>query len=245
VTSGACIGCWTGCIGGGIVCLAAAAGACTWAGPFYAVCFAIAAAACAIGEWVCMELCYAEGHPCCPVGCGEVACCEDGETCLNSTTGLCCSPGLTPCAGENCCESTEVCLGTGPLAGTCCEAENVCGTTCCGSLEVCAPGGFCCGFNQKPCNGGCCKAGEECLGGDTCCPAAQACGNNCCDVDQKCTNPALGICEDICPEGQKVCLGAGNCCDLNEVCAEVVPLCCPAGMYYCFGACRHPSECVH
>ncbi len=79
-TSDGCISCEGGCTAAGILCGAGAAVAC--AATFGFGC-AAAIAGCALAEIACWEGCHATGAPCCPVSCGDVACCNKAETCLN------------------------------------------------------------------------------------------------------------------------------------------------------------------
>ncbi len=235
-----CIFCWTGCSASFVGCAIGVSAACAAAGPFYVVCEVIALAGCGAAYALCQYGCY-NGGPCCPSECGDVACCDEGETCLNEQTGLCCDEGKTACVGESCCSSTEVCIGQGAEAGTCCEAESLCGSTCCGALETCVPGkNICCGFNNAACGDGCCAEGDVCLG-DSCCPAAQACGNTCCPDGSSCDD-ATKTCQS-CPSDHFAC-NVGGCCPNGKVCTDVEGICCEQGEYYCGGACRPLNECI-
>ncbi|MEM9460145.1 MAG: hypothetical protein AAGF11_38570 [Myxococcota bacterium] len=242
VTSLECIGCWGGCIVGAVTCIIAAVAGCAAAGPFYPICAAVGIAACAVGEVVCLAACYDEGGPCCPVGCGAVACCAENETCLNSSTGLCCSPGLDPCMGQNCCDQSEVCFESGPEAGTCCPAAQQCGDTCCGELETCHDG-MCCPFNSEACADTCCGSGEVCVGGGQCCLAGQACGDQCCGADETC-NAATQTCETICAPTEFLCTNNDTCCPNGTVCSVQPGVCCNPGEYFCDGQCRPLNECI-
>lgn len=245
--SAACTGCRAGCVGGAIACVAGTLAGCVSSGPFYGLCVGIGLAACALVEYGCFAACSATGAPCCPVGCGEEACCADGETCLDNKAGLCCSPGTLACAGEMCCDTDEVCLATGASAGTCCPAEQTCGNTCCGPLDTCVEDkGYCCPFQAEPCGDTCCEVGGTCLSdGQTCCPAGQdACGPTCCGPNQTCSDPSTGTCQNICPTGSNICED-GSCCPTGKVCSGVPGVCCDMGELYCDGACRPFSECIY
>jgi hypothetical protein len=89
--SGGCAACWGGCSAGAAACVGGVSAACAASLVFYAVCEAAAVGGCVAAYIGCVAGCNATGAPCCPVSCGDVACCDYDETCLDSTIGLCCS----------------------------------------------------------------------------------------------------------------------------------------------------------
>jgi hypothetical protein len=233
-SSAACIGCWAGCSTGAAVCIGGVSAGCAASLLFYAVCEAIGVASCAAAYLICVGGCNATGAPCCPVACGEVACCGSDETCLNAEIGLCCSPGKTPCVGEECCSSTQVCISTGPNAGTCCEPENLCGNTCCEPTDTCIEdASLCCPAGNAPCQNKCCPAGETCLGNGNCCRPDLACGSACCDeLDAACI-PSQSLCcgfSTVACNNQCCAVGEGcvngTCCPQERICSGQ---CCPEG----------------
>ncbi|HWB74475.1 MAG TPA: hypothetical protein VG755_05960 [Nannocystaceae bacterium] len=240
-----CGACWGGCAVAGGGCIAAAAAAASACVFFYAACLAAGLLTCAGLEYACLDQCNSDGGPCCPESCGDVACCADGETCLNSSIGLCCSPGLEPCAGEECCEDTEICIAEGTDAGTCCRAEKKCGNVCCGETESCAEPGLCCAFAQEGCGGGCCGVGEKCIGDGQCCPDDKACGNSCCDTSEGCVD---GACKPLCMENEKACdddnSDSYTCCKLDDTCTGEKGICCPGDQIFCKGGCNIPDDCI-
>ena len=255
-SSGACIGCRTGCSGAAIGCVAGFAAGCVAATFAYAACKALGCGGCAIAYTACFGACSITGAPCCPVGCGDVACCEVDETCLNFDIGLCCSPGKTTCVGESCCSSTETCIDTGPNAGTCCQPELICGNTCCDPTESCiAEVSLCCPSGMEPCGDKCCPSGESCLGDgvgacdDKCCPSGEicigdglccdptnACGSACCDELfsgciaslSLCCGFAQPPCGNKCCGISETCLGGTECCPVNLLCGSI---CCDEGSF--------------
>lgn len=238
-STGACIGCWAGCSAGAVGCIAGVSAGCAASLIFYAVCEAIGLGSCAIAYTVCVGACNIEGAPCCPVGCGDVACCESGETCLNFDIGLCCAPGKTPCVGENCCATTEVCINTGPNAGICCQPEGICGNTCCdfAAGETCIEDiSLCCPAEEERCDDKCCPEGETCLGDGLCCEPQNACGDACCDELDSCIE-SLSLCcgfnepacNDKCCDSGQQCINGNTCCDIGRVCGPNDSVCCPAG----------------
>lgn len=214
--SGPCAGCWAacsvavaGCVGGGSAGCAAAF--ICW--PCVAACEVVVVAACALTYVGCLELCEMTGGPCCPVACGDVACCDGGETCLNSAIGICCSSGKTPCVGKACCPATQSCIQTGPNAGTCCPAIDICGNTCCNPTDSCIEAqSLCCSSDRAPCDTVCCPSGQTCLGDGLCCDPDLICGDACCGELDNCTE-SLSLC---CGFAQQECDGA--CCDVGETC---------------------------
>jgi len=238
--SAGCAACWGGCSGAAAGCIAGVSVACAATTVFYAICEAAAVAGC-LGAYVgCVAGCNADGGPCCPVSCGNVACCEDGETCLNSQTGLCCSPGTSVCVGEECCATSEICIDSGPNAGTCCEPENRCGNACCGPADTCLQAvSLCCAPSQTPCINKCCDT-EGCIengpNAGTCCEPERICGDTCCTAElysgciealSLCCPFASPPCGTICCNLGEQCLPGNNCCPDERVCAGGV--CCAEG----------------
>jgi hypothetical protein len=231
-----CKGCEAICVGGGIACGLVCAGSCVTATIFYAVCVIACELGCLTTELACMAICHSCGQPCCPVCCGNVACCDRGESCLNPSTGVCCSVGLQPCANHSCCQPTATCI---PSDGTCCPAgQVVCSNVCCKPGELCKEG-ICCPKDQILCANVCCGPREKCVNG-RCCPSELACGNVCCDELTRCVNPGTGLCCSFasvtcgaacCPPGHR-CL-EGQCCPPNQVCGRT---CCPPGF-----PCQNPA----
>ena len=240
VLSAECILCGAGCGVAAFACSLAVLEGCAALGPFYGVCVGVGLVGCAVAEYACFEACHATGAPCCPVSCGEVACCAKGETCMDSSRGLCCSPGFKPCAARSCCPEQDACIATGPNAGTCCPQSGVCGPSCCGSLGNCEDPvkGVCCSFGEVFCGGKCCEPGDACIGG-SCCPAARSCGNICCGPNAACLN---GQCE-TCPPGDYPCPG-GGCCHLGYHCTDTPNSCCTPDHMWCGGECKLPAACI-
>lgn len=136
------------------------------------VCFATAEAGCFIGWTGCLFACQTEGtnslfQGCCPVNCGgdnrvifstpvngQVGCCLSGETCLNRSTGQCCSAGTTTC-GNTCCASGSVCLD--PSTSSCCPSNLIHNGQCC-ILGTCTTDADCGSSNFCNANG-CCIIG--------------------------------------------------------------------------------------
>ncbi len=232
-----CGACWGGCSAATAGCVAGATVGCGFTLFCFPKCEAAAVALCAGGYVACVKACNSSGAPCCPVSCGEVACCDSGETCLNAQIGLCCSEGKTACAGEQCCGSTEVCIDSGPNAGTCCEPENLCGESCCADGDSCiAEESICCSSDTIPCVDKCCDTDgciEDGPEAGTCCESGNICGNTCCDELDSCieslslccgfNEPACG---NACCQFGESCLGGNTCCPNDRVCNGI---CCPEG----------------
>jgi hypothetical protein len=171
------------------------------------------------------------GQGCCPVGCGPshttlgigvvYQCCYGGDTCLNSTTGACCGPGLGACNQTTCCPASAPCRDVGlccPVNQATCITSN--GPVCCNEGEDCTQG-ICCPHGAPVINGACCSP-----------PVFQACGNNCC--------PALTTkcCGDACCSG--VCLNGNLCCpSALQVCENA---CCAPGQVCTNGTCSSSQE---
>jgi hypothetical protein len=237
-TSGACVACETGCVTAGIGCALGVAGGCAGTLFFYGVCVAIGEASCAIAEATCVGLCHVTGAPCCPVGCGDVACCEGQETCLDLKIGLCCSKGLSACSGKHCCKPTDTCINA---TGFCCpQGQLICNNVCCKTGEVCNQGIVCCPPAQQVCGGVCCQQGEVCVNNNKkCCPEGLACGKVCCDQLSRCADPNKSLCcsftseacGSVCCKPGETCLN-GKCC--SKPCGSV---CCASGQVCKDGKC--------
>ncbi len=238
-TSGGCIACWGACSATAIGCGVGASAGCAAAficWPCVVACEIAVIAGCTATYVGCLGLCEITGAPCCPVACGDVACCDGGETCLNSAIGICCSSGKQACVGKACCSATEFCIQTGPNAGTCCPAIDVCGNTCCDAGDLCVQGeNFCCPPNTEFCDDHCCEVGEICLGNGVCCKPENACGDACCDDGQEC--PSDGLCCDP----VRVC-GSGCCAELSGPCILSTNSCCGFDQESCNGQCCAVGE---
>jgi hypothetical protein len=194
------------------------------------------------------------GQGCCPVACGPThtqhgvdvvdQCCSDGDSCLDSSTGTCCGPGLQACNKSTCCPSNAPCRDVGICCPTnqntcitaggpvccnqgedcsqnvgCCSPGSVCGNKCCDSFSTCVDPntGTCCPIlTGIACGNQCCEATiEECINGD-CCPKAQACNGFCCQTGSICAN---GQCISSCPDGEDFSTapdGTATCCPLYQ-----------------------------
>jgi hypothetical protein len=237
-TDGGCIACWAGCSSGAAACIGGVSAGCVAALIAYAACEAIGVGACGVAYLACVGGCNATGSPCCPVACGSVACCGSDETCLNSDIGLCCSPGKTPCMGENCCSSTEVCIESGPNAGICCQPEDICGNTCCDPTDSCEPDfNLCCSASEYICGSTCCDDTESCQEEvSLCCPAGEeTCTTLCCPAGETCLSPGL------CCDPNLIC-GSACCDDLDAGCIPELSLCCGFDQDPCDDTCCEIGE---
>lgn len=239
-SSAECYACRFSCHVAAGACLAGVIGGCVWTGPLGLFCGIGGTAGCLATLAGCLGLCHSVF--CCPVGCGGLnICCNAGESCLSTTTGLCCSEGRTPCHGRSCCGDTEVCMPSGDFRGLCCRPQNVCHDNCCTDAQGCisegANAGTCC-LPDNICNGDCCGDDEACLPtgpfeDDVCCDAEHSCGEECCGDLESC-NEATGtccgfgspVCGDGCCEVGDVCLGGETCCPSGRACGDT---CCPEG----------------
>ncbi|MFC1768560.1 hypothetical protein ACFLZX_02250 [Nanoarchaeota archaeon] len=159
---------------------------------------------------------------------------NEGETCRNVETGLCCKEDVASCGDSHCCEKDyEVCLN--PDTGECCSPSGICGTVCCPAgqhcvdeenslccgwtLEMCPSREQCCdteldigipGSGEEICAGecGCCKIGEECING--------ACKKVCESDEQKCFINDEVV--DCCKVGEECFPNCGGCCEMGETC---------------------------
>lgn len=224
--SGACLACEGTCTAVGIACGAVAAAACVLSFGFGC---AGAVAACVLTEIGCWEGCHAIGFPCCPVACGDVACCDKPETCLDPNRGVCCSKGLNACANKHCCKPTDTCINA---TGFCCPAGlTVCNNICCKQGEVCKDGVACCPPAQVTCGGVCSGSNEVCVNNKKCCAKESACGNVCCDKLTKCADKNASLC---CSFATQVC--GETCCKTGQQCIN--GKCCskPCGSVCCSSA---------
>ena len=232
----ACIGCFAGCVaagvGGGVACCIATLGFGCGA------CVAGVAAA----EVTCDELCHS--GPCCPVHCGNVACCFANDTCLDPSRGVCCAEGLSPCHNSQCCQASDTCLPS----GCCPKGQAICNSSlCCQPGQACSTENVCCqqlqsGVVPVSCRGTCCPAGEVCKDGVACCPPNDpVCNGVCCrgggcDANGNCCAPPSKFCG-----GSNICCGPFNhccgdsCCDFNQTCVNgtCTTATCPAGQVAC------------
>jgi len=232
-----CVACWASCSANAVGCITGASAGCgaLWiCPPCLAACEVAVIAGCAGITVGCYAACNANGAVCCPVACGDVACCEQGESCLNADIGLCCSEHKKTCLDQACCENTQTCIDFGPNAGTCCEPEDVCGNTCCDPTDSCnAAENLCCPADVELCDDKCCDPGEACIDDGVCCDPVNACGTACCDELDSCIE-SLSLCcnfneppcNDKCCDSGESCIDGTTCCPTNLVCGSV---CCPQG----------------
>lgn len=249
-----CRNCLGACVALGIAAGIGAAVCC--AATFGLACAACVAAAAAATAF-CIHQCQTSTD-CCPVPCGEVACCFGGDSCLDPNRGVCCGPGLVPCHSRECCGESDDCLPN----GTCCpQGQAVCnqGTVCCQPGQACSTEGICCTQFQPnvlpvSCNGVCCAADEVCKDGVACCPALDpicntslgpmCCRGGACDSNGNCCGPPSHVCGGVCCPPFNKCCG-NTCCDINAQCIDGAccpqsqacgNICCPAGQ-----PCQNPS----
>jgi hypothetical protein len=253
-----CISRVAGCVAGGTTCDVGVAVGCAGTLFFYAVCLAAGLVTCETAQAICIVTAHDTGAPCCPVGCGDTACCFGGDTCLDPNRGVCCASGSSPCNGRQCCQPTDRCLPDGTCCpqsqaicannvccqpGQACSTENICCEqfqpnvppvscrgTCCAADEVCKDGVACCPPNDPVCNGTCCRGGACDNTGNCCPPPSHVCGGICCA-------PFNACCGTTCCDVDSVCLTEGRtgqplgCCPRNQTCGlgGENPVCCPAG----------------
>ena len=227
--SGQCNACVTSCqiqAEAGAAIADAACAALAWipwvGGILYAACLAANYTAWYFWTQTCTSNCNNIGSPCCPVPCAPNACCNYGELCLDSGTGLCCPPGTLQCYGpqESCYDpSTEKCL----QSGVGCPYDQICGQyNCCSEYETCIDpnSGTCCSIFSA-CGNECCAPGQSCVG-NACCPTAQVCGGTCCPSGTICSNGNC-IVQTSCPPGQFLCVSGTiptttSCCNEGQFC---------------------------
>jgi len=249
-----CLVCEGECMGALGICTAGVGGGCAAALLGYWVCLAAGEAVCLLIYKKCWDACHDTGNACCPVSCGDVACCDKGETCLNAKIGICCSEGLIGCGNKHCCQPTDTCISA---TGFCCPAgRNVCNDVCCKIGEVCknnkccpeklvcgnvccadgmkcadATKSLCCSLVVDYCNGVCCNLGEKCINGKCC---SKPCGTACCGANEACQN---GKCVSIvCADGLVTCIPK------DSASKEGAAMCCPPNVSCCLGKCCKPSE---
>lgn len=158
--SGGCVGCKAVCYTAAGTCGYGAAAAAAGCIIFYVACLAGGLADCAVASIFCIAACHATGFPCCPTACGDVACCDGDETCLDPNPGVCCSKGLIACAANSCCQPSDTCINA---TGECCSKDQiVCNHVCCKPGEVCKDGVICCPPKQDVCGGVCCGINALC-----------------------------------------------------------------------------------
>jgi len=214
-------------------------------------CEAAAAAGCAAIGAICLNKCDQDGGACCPVGCPNGGCCDQGQQCT-PTQDLCCASNVFVCAG-GCCPPGFICKDN-----VCCTTDRaVCAGVCCPEGQACSTEGICCPqveANTKPvscnhtccpkdtycCGGGsyvevCCPNGQKCLpvanmpSAKTCCADRYVCGDVCCQAEQSCCG---GKCVDLCLDGQMI---GCDCCPNERACGKV---CCPPGLSCVDGSCQ-------
>jgi len=236
-TSSGCIGCELGCTIASYVCGGACGGGCAAALLGYPICLGICLGGCAAVFAGCFDHCHTSGEACCPVTCGDDACCETSETCLSLKQGICCSKGLVACAAKHCCKQSDTCIHA---TGFCCpKGHNRCNDVCCDKGEVCKDGVTCCPPNNVVCKGVCCKEGQVCKGGVCCQPSHVACNGVCCKKDEVCVND-----KKCCSKGQ----ACGKvCCEENFRCVDKNKgICCVFAVKDCNGICCKIGEtCVN
>jgi len=172
---------------------------------------------------------------------GRAPCCPGSDpVCRNASENLCCKRGAGDACGNaqerKCCpEGSPVCRNE--AAGLCCPtgAGDVCGDECCSANTPHCGGGTCC--KQSDACGGegdCCPSQNLCRGKTCCASPSTTCGSACCNADERCVDPAKGLCcgiltgiacgseccdstTDACVDGASVCGSA--CCGAGEYCA--------------------------
>ena len=236
--SAGCLSCRGSCTASGIGCGVGTAVACAFT---FGIGCAVGIAGCGIAIPACFLGCQASGQPCCPVTCGDVACCDYDEPCLDVNRGICCSPNLKPCANKSCCRQNDTCINA---TGVCCSAGlTICNDKCCKKGEVCKDGVACCPPSQETCGTLCCGPNEVCVGNKKCCPKNSACGNVCCDQQSRCADAGSSLC---CSFASQTC--GGRCCKPGEQCINGKCCSIPCGNVCCSSgqACQNPktSTCV-
>lgn len=240
--SGGCVGCKAVCYTAAGTCGYGAAAAAAGCIIFYVACLAGGLAGCAVASIFCIAACHATGFPCCPTACGDVACCDGDETCLDPNPGVCCSKGLIACAANSCCQPSDTCINA---TGECCSKDQiVCNHVCCKPGEVCKDGVICCPPKQDVCGGVCCGINALCNEKTgKCCPSQLLCGGVCCDELSRCVDSGKSLCcsfavkdcGDKCCQPGEVCIDdkccsnacGSECCKSNQLCCGGI--CCPSG----------------
>lgn len=165
-----CLICQGTCVGEEFICdigvVKAAAAAAAACGPFAIVCGVVVGVVtfgvCELIQYKCQVSCDSQPNACCPVACGGEGhvtppiggCCLATETCLNSSQGLCCSTGTTPCGGNSCCGPGTTCAPTGPSSAACCTPSQI------NPAGQCCPGGI--GAQGQCCLLGSCRTVNDC-----------------------------------------------------------------------------------
>jgi hypothetical protein len=176
------------------------------------------------------QICCAQNETCCgpyaaTVGPPQFNCCQQGESCLNQRTGLCCKNGDVSC-GNVCCSSSSYCTNDGsccaPGPGAyLCKDRNGVPQSCCANSESCNQQTGQCGYN--PC-------------GDTFCGFQECCNGVCCNFNQTCTEAVTitGL--------QQVCTGA-TCAPGTVPCEYTPNQCCPPNYVCCTdNTCCEPNQ---
>jgi hypothetical protein len=165
---------------------------------------------------------FTNSSKCCPKICGPIDPFDPGSGCCDANEG--CVDRSDPNARDGCCPA----------------GRSICGGKCCADRETC------CGDYCKPADVPC-VSGTPCpfpnhVCGDTCCPPFNpCCRDQCCDLNQIC-HPVDGTCWTPPPPPPV----KDPRCDAPgwSYCAEIAA-CCPPDKICCYGACRHPGECLH
>ena len=227
----------------------AAAAASVGCGFVCAATFGIGCGACVAAvlstEWLALDGCF-KSSLCCPQACGtfggsQSPCCSNGETCLDSDTGRCCSQWQTACWYKNCCNTDQYCISLGEQQGMCCPTAP-CGGFCCpNDTDVCR-GDRCCPV-ELDCNTACCDGGVlgtgYCADWDKslCCFGSQH------EVDGICCNKGEKNCNGACCAGtctsEGVCLLTADQCKARGQGAPCISDndCSPKGYYRCLNNC--------
>jgi hypothetical protein len=219
----------------------------------YPVCLGAGLLSCEIAQIIAIKVCHVNGAPCCPVPCGETACCFGGDACLDPTRGVCCDAGTNACHGRQCCQPTDTCLPN----GTCCPQDRgICNNICCPPGQACSTENTCCtqftpGLPPVSCRGICCAGGEVCKDGVTCCaPDDPVCKGVCCEhgacddegnccsapnflAGGTCCSPFDHPCGNTCCAPDSQCIN-NSCCADDQICGGI---CCPAGQ-----SCQDPAS---
>jgi hypothetical protein len=240
-----CLSCTGACVAAGT----GAAAACCVAS--FGIGCALCVAGAAVGELACIKYaCHGVGQPCCPVSCGEVACCSRNDTCLDPSRGVCCGPDTNACNRRECCGTSDRCLPD----GRCCAAGlAVCreGRECCQPGEDCSTEGICCaqarpGVVPVSCRGQCCAADDVCRDGVTCCPpddpvcrGGVCCRGGRCDQGGDCCFPPNYLCRGLCCSPLDTCCGDTCCSNISAQCMQGT--CCP-NERVCGGICCPENE---
>lgn len=232
--STACETCKDDCTKEGLFCDAVVIGGCILTVFGFGVCVDFGTVGCTLDFARCSGNCEHPGNACCQVGpCPGGNCCDEGETCITSSAGVCCPKGQVVCSGTCCPPGIFQCN-----QNTCCPADrSVCSGVCCSPGQTCSTEGLCCpqlqpGSTPNSCKGICCPVGEVCRQEGICCPANEpvcngvCCAGGGCDTNGNCCNFPNKFCigSKICCPPFNVCCGS-VCCDIDSVCHN--GSCCP------------------